>query len=194
MVAELPSTLLVRSWWVCHGPSAISLTAPTYPAGQRLATACLEIEESITVAEVRGSRCTLTRRVLQGKEPRHTRRSVADCPGRLLPWTRGSHRDQRLLRAFGGIVGIDRRRLGRRRAAIERAAETPFGADHAAGAILLTHCHPDHSGSALQLARTWGCAVHMHSNDCGIGQRSRQAHDRRRDSRRIENVCRQSLI
>jgi glyoxylase-like metal-dependent hydrolase (beta-lactamase superfamily II) len=29
-------------------------------------------------------------------------------------------------------------------------------------AILLTHCHPDHSGAARPLAAEWGCRVHMH--------------------------------
>jgi glyoxylase-like metal-dependent hydrolase (beta-lactamase superfamily II) len=45
---------------------------------------------------------------------------------------------------------------------IERAVESLFGADSRPAAILLTHCHPDHAGSAPRLARTWGCSVYMH--------------------------------
>jgi|SRR5665648_1163560 len=51
---------------------------------------------------------------------------------------------------------------------IARAAGSLFGADSRPGAILLTHCHPDHAGSALPLARTWGCAVYMHPNELPI--------------------------
>jgi glyoxylase-like metal-dependent hydrolase (beta-lactamase superfamily II) len=29
----------------------------------------------------------------------------------------------------------------------------------------LTHFHPDHAGSALQLARTWGCPVYVHPDE-----------------------------
>ena len=45
---------------------------------------------------------------------------------------------------------------------IERAAESLFGAGARPAAILLTHCHPDHAGAALQLAHDWDCAVWMH--------------------------------
>jgi glyoxylase-like metal-dependent hydrolase (beta-lactamase superfamily II) len=51
---------------------------------------------------------------------------------------------------------------------IERAARSLFGADSSASAILLTHCHPDHAGSALSLARAWGCAVYMHPDELPI--------------------------
>ena len=51
---------------------------------------------------------------------------------------------------------------------IERAACSLFGADSRPSAILLTHCHPDHAGSALSLARAWGCAVHMHPDELPI--------------------------
>jgi glyoxylase-like metal-dependent hydrolase (beta-lactamase superfamily II) len=34
--------------------------------------------------------------------------------------------------------------------------------------IVLTHCHPDHSGAALTLARTWGCPVAMHPDELPI--------------------------
>jgi glyoxylase-like metal-dependent hydrolase (beta-lactamase superfamily II) len=52
----------------------------------------------------------------------------------------------------------------------ERIAE---GARHLFGerrpaAILLTHCHPDHSGSAAWLAQTWGCDVHLHPDELPV--------------------------
>jgi glyoxylase-like metal-dependent hydrolase (beta-lactamase superfamily II) len=51
------------------------------------------------------------------------------------------------------------------RSRIERAAGSLFGADSRPAAILLTHCHPDHAGSARPLARAWGCAVYMHPDE-----------------------------
>jgi glyoxylase-like metal-dependent hydrolase (beta-lactamase superfamily II) len=48
---------------------------------------------------------------------------------------------------------------------IQRAAGSLFGADSRPAAILLTHCHPDHAGSARPLARAWGCAVYMHPDE-----------------------------
>lgn len=44
---------------------------------------------------------------------------------------------------------------------IERAAAMVCGPQERPVAILLTHCHPDHAGAALALARRWGCHVHM---------------------------------
>jgi glyoxylase-like metal-dependent hydrolase (beta-lactamase superfamily II) len=46
--------------------------------------------------------------------------------------------------------------------AIKRAAEGVFGANARPDAILLTHVHPDHSGSALELARIWDRFVYVH--------------------------------
>ena len=45
--------------------------------------------------------------------------------------------------------------------AIARAARHLLGTARPV-AILLTHCHPDHSGAARALAVEWGCRVHMH--------------------------------
>ncbi|HEX5331201.1 MAG TPA: MBL fold metallo-hydrolase [Cellulomonas sp.] len=45
---------------------------------------------------------------------------------------------------------------------IERAAASLLGPDVRPSAILLTHCHPDHAGAALRLARVWDCAVWIH--------------------------------
>jgi glyoxylase-like metal-dependent hydrolase (beta-lactamase superfamily II) len=49
--------------------------------------------------------------------------------------------------------------------AIKAAAESVFGAGARPEAILLTHIHPDHSGSALELARTWDLPVHVHPDE-----------------------------
>ncbi|HVB44919.1 MAG TPA: MBL fold metallo-hydrolase [Streptosporangiaceae bacterium] len=43
-----------------------------------------------------------------------------------------------------------------------RSAESLLGTGALPAAILLTHIHPDHSGSALELARMWDLPVHAH--------------------------------
>jgi glyoxylase-like metal-dependent hydrolase (beta-lactamase superfamily II) len=48
---------------------------------------------------------------------------------------------------------------------IRKAAESVFGADTRPASILLTHSHPDHAGSALQLARMWDCPVYVHPDE-----------------------------
>ena len=48
---------------------------------------------------------------------------------------------------------------------IKRAAESLFGPDMPPTAILLTHVHPDHAGSALELARIWDCPVYVHPDE-----------------------------
>ena len=52
-----------------------------------------------------------------------------------------------------------------RRPAIQTAAEALFGAGTRPAAFLLTHFHPDHSGSALDLARMWHLPVHVHPDE-----------------------------
>jgi len=49
--------------------------------------------------------------------------------------------------------------------AIRQAAESLFGDGARPSAILLTHSHPDHAGSALELARRWGCPVYLHPDE-----------------------------
>jgi glyoxylase-like metal-dependent hydrolase (beta-lactamase superfamily II) len=51
--------------------------------------------------------------------------------------------------------------------AIKEAAEVLFGTGSRPDAILLTHVHPDHSGSALELARAWDCPVYVHPDELG---------------------------
>ena len=48
---------------------------------------------------------------------------------------------------------------------IRRAAESLFGRDARPAAILLTHAHPDHFGSAADLARSWELPVWVHGDD-----------------------------
>ena len=49
--------------------------------------------------------------------------------------------------------------------AIRRAAESLFGEGVSPSAILITHGHPDHVGSARDLARLWDCAVWVHPDE-----------------------------
>jgi hypothetical protein len=48
---------------------------------------------------------------------------------------------------------------------IKTAAEQLFGPDARPDAILLTHIHPDHSGSALELAQMWDLPVYVHPDE-----------------------------
>lgn len=48
---------------------------------------------------------------------------------------------------------------------IKRTAESLFGPDTRPAAILLTHDHPDHAGSALELSRIWNCPVYVHPDE-----------------------------
>jgi glyoxylase-like metal-dependent hydrolase (beta-lactamase superfamily II) len=54
--------------------------------------------------------------------------------------------------------------------AIQKAAESLFGAGSRPVAILLTHDHPDHSGSARELQEMWGCPVWVHPKEEPIAQ------------------------
>ena len=51
---------------------------------------------------------------------------------------------------------------------IRAAAERVFGGGARPAAILLTHVHPDHSGSALELARAWDCPVYVHPDELAV--------------------------
>jgi glyoxylase-like metal-dependent hydrolase (beta-lactamase superfamily II) len=48
---------------------------------------------------------------------------------------------------------------------IKQAAEALIGIGARPASILLTHFHPDHAGSALELARTWDCPVYVHPDE-----------------------------
>jgi glyoxylase-like metal-dependent hydrolase (beta-lactamase superfamily II) len=51
---------------------------------------------------------------------------------------------------------------------IREAAEGQFGVGARPTAILLTHVHPDHSGSAHELARAWDCPVYVHPDEMDL--------------------------
>jgi glyoxylase-like metal-dependent hydrolase (beta-lactamase superfamily II) len=48
---------------------------------------------------------------------------------------------------------------------IQKSAESVFGAGTRPASILLTHDHPDHAGSARELAGLWNCPVYVHPGD-----------------------------
>lgn len=48
---------------------------------------------------------------------------------------------------------------------IKTTAESLFGANMHPASILLTHIHPDHSGSALELAQLWNLPVYVHPDE-----------------------------
>ncbi len=48
---------------------------------------------------------------------------------------------------------------------IKQTAERLFGAGTRPAAILLTHAHGDHAGSALELARSWELPVYVHPGE-----------------------------
>ena len=48
---------------------------------------------------------------------------------------------------------------------IRKTAKFLFGANTRPASILLTHDHPDHAGSALELARMWDCPVYVHPDE-----------------------------
>jgi glyoxylase-like metal-dependent hydrolase (beta-lactamase superfamily II) len=55
-------------------------------------------------------------------------------------------------------------------ARIAAAAASVSGPDGPPGAILLTHAHPDHDGSARELARAWGASVYVHPAELAIAR------------------------
>jgi glyoxylase-like metal-dependent hydrolase (beta-lactamase superfamily II) len=48
---------------------------------------------------------------------------------------------------------------------IQKAADSLFGQGARAVSIFLTHSHPDHAGSARELARRWECTVYVHPDE-----------------------------
>jgi glyoxylase-like metal-dependent hydrolase (beta-lactamase superfamily II) len=69
-----------------------------------------------------------------------------------------------LVRSGPGWVLIDTS-WPRRGRLIRAAAESVFGPGSRPVAIVLTHIHPDHSGSALELARMWDLPVYVHPDE-----------------------------
>lgn len=57
---------------------------------------------------------------------------------------------------------------------IRAAAESVFGANTRPELILLTHDHPDHAGSVLELVRMWGSPVYVHPDEWAlVGRKDR---------------------
>ena len=54
--------------------------------------------------------------------------------------------------------------------AIRKTAAALFGSDSPPESIVLTHVHPDHDGSAAELARHWGLPVHVHPDELGLAR------------------------
>jgi glyoxylase-like metal-dependent hydrolase (beta-lactamase superfamily II) len=48
---------------------------------------------------------------------------------------------------------------------IRKTAESLFGVNTRPASILLTHDHPDHAGSVLELVRIWECPVYVHPDE-----------------------------
>jgi len=69
-----------------------------------------------------------------------------------------------LIRSGGSWALIDAAWPGRGEL-IKAAAESVFGERARPAAVLLTHIHPDHSGSARELARTWDLPVWVHPGE-----------------------------
>jgi glyoxylase-like metal-dependent hydrolase (beta-lactamase superfamily II) len=51
---------------------------------------------------------------------------------------------------------------------IGAAVRSVLGPERVPASILLTHAHPDHSGSARELAEAWGCPVYAHPAEIPI--------------------------
>jgi glyoxylase-like metal-dependent hydrolase (beta-lactamase superfamily II) len=69
---------------------------------------------------------------------------------------------------------------------IRAAAETLFGPGTRPAAIVLTHFHPDHSGSARELAQSWKVPVYVHPDELPFargGYDPAHAHPLDRESR-----------
>jgi glyoxylase-like metal-dependent hydrolase (beta-lactamase superfamily II) len=55
---------------------------------------------------------------------------------------------------------------------IKQAAESLFGAGTRPACILITHDHPDHAGSILELVRYWKCVVYFHPDELELAVNS----------------------
>jgi glyoxylase-like metal-dependent hydrolase (beta-lactamase superfamily II) len=60
-------------------------------------------------------------------------------------------------------------------AEIRQAAAGLFGDGSRPASILLTHCHPDHTGAARELALEWACGVWMHPRDLPLANPDERA-------------------
>jgi glyoxylase-like metal-dependent hydrolase (beta-lactamase superfamily II) len=72
-----------------------------------------------------------------------------------------------LVRSHDGWVLVDTGAAGTA-PGIRALADALFGRGIAPSAILLTHVHPDHAGSARTLARAWSCPVYVHPDEMDL--------------------------
>ena len=124
--------------------------------------------------EIHGRRATRQDRTLPLVAPKtvvvtqisraaHTRRPHAPStsPGRVPPGEGDGRANVYFVRSGPGWVLIDTA-WPRRGQLIKAAAESLFGPGTRPAAIVLSHIHRDHSGSALELALMWGLPVYVH--------------------------------
>ena len=71
-----------------------------------------------------------------------------------------------LVRSASGWALIDASMAGREE--LIHAAIRAIAGEQPSEAILLTHVHPDHSGSAKELARRWNCPVFIHPHELAL--------------------------
>ncbi len=81
----------------------------------------------------------------------------------LGPWGR-TQTNVYLLNAGSSWVLVDAG-WGSDGSRIQAAARSLLGSELTPSAILLTHAHPDHAGSARELAQAWGCPVFAHPDE-----------------------------
>ena len=102
---------------------------------------------------------------------RHLRDSDADAPREAAPgvhWLvvgKGLMRSNVYFVRSGSSWALVDAGSARCAPAIQRAAESLFGEGSPPAAILLTHDHPDHAGSARDLAQLWDCPVWVHPDE-----------------------------
>lgn len=94
-------------------------------------------------------------------------RSSGREPGEIAPgvfWLSASGSNVYFVRSGLSWVLIDTSWPDRGQV-IKQTAERLFGAGTRPAAILLTHTHGDHAGSALELARSWDLPVYVHPGE-----------------------------
>ena len=99
--------------------------------------------------------------------PARGRRSSGRGPGEIAPgvfWLSASGSNVYFVRSGLSWVLIDTSWPNRGQV-IKQTAERLFGAGTRPAAILLTHTHGDHAGSALELARSWDLPVYVHPGE-----------------------------